>query len=165
MAEIVNDIWYANQERASSSLKFIAYDAKGVFDFGDHDIIFKGGGIEVVIGRNSTICMGHQRFKWLSWLIVIAFSLLIYGPIYWIMSIISGFIANAFLYLYIICIFNGIGINFFMKWVVVENVNQDGITIKHYFFDGGRSGWRGIFGGSSKLYRKIIDWKSLNEEG
>lgn len=88
MEEIVKDVWYAGQNRALSPLKFITHDSKGTFVFRDHDIVFKGSGIEIIIDKDCTLYMGYQRFKWLRWLIVLAISIPIYGVVYWTMSII-----------------------------------------------------------------------------
>jgi len=81
---ILKDIWYASENRAMSSFKLIAYDEKGRIELNDNDnIIFIGSDRKIIIENISSISMGYQRFKWMTWCILLAFVL----PVYYIMFI------------------------------------------------------------------------------
>ena len=153
---ILKDIWYASENRAMSSFKLMAYDEKGRIELnGNDNIVFIGSDRKIIIENISTISMGYQRFKWMTWCILLAFVLPTYYIIFILISKISVYISEIFMYLVLLCILFGLSFFLMMKWVIVEAIDSDGKLTKHFFYDGGKNGWRGIFGGTNKLYKHL----------
>jgi len=158
---ILKNIWYASENRAMSSFKLIAYDEKGRIELNNNDnIIFIGSNSKIIIENISSISMGYQRFKWMTWCITLAFFLPVYYIMFIYISKISVYLSEIFMYLFLLCILFGISFFLMMKWVIVESIDSDGKITKYYFYDGGKNGWRGVFGGTNKLYKHLSN--SLN---
>ncbi|HVS91340.1 MAG TPA: hypothetical protein VHE59_04860 [Mucilaginibacter sp.] len=49
------------------------------------------------------------------------------------------------------------GRDFINKWVKIEYQDQQGDLMQAYFADGNNRGWSGIFGGTKKLHRLLLD--------
>jgi len=166
MKEIIKDVWYANQLRVLSSSVLCAYDAKGFIQLEDRKMVFFGDSIEVAFNKNCKVYIGRQRFKWYTWALALAIIVPAYCVSCWGIAMMFGrMVAEAFLCVCVLCVVAGVGLGFSMKWVVVETAHEGGVIEKHYFFDGGVNGWRGIFLGSSRLYGKINDWMSRGTTG
>lgn len=143
-----------------SSFKLIAYDEKGRIELNNNNIIFIGSDRKIIIENISSISMGYQRFKWITWGISLAFVLPVYYIMYIYISQISVYISEIFIYLVLLCILFGISGFFMMKQVIVEAIDSDGKLTKYLFYDGGKNGWQGVFGGTNKLYKYLSN--SLN---
>ena len=49
----------------------------------------------------------------------------------------------------------GLFVGFSTRWVEIEHQSPTGDTERSYFADGFNLGWRGIFGGTKRLYGKL----------
>ena len=150
-----SDIWYANEAKHRSLTKVIVYSDIGLLNANDGVLEFVTPNRRIVIDKLQTISLTRQRMPIVSWLLILPFySVFLMGTHFFIKSFFGVGFYFTFCIFAILLLF-GLHIGLATKWVEVEHQNESGSMERSYFADGYRHGWRGVFGGTERLYREL----------
>lgn len=149
------NVWYATEKRAKSASKLLVYDDVGSVEIRNGTFEFLGSTIGIRIDEINRIYLGRQKVNWLTYLI----GMVIFVPISYLcylpLKFIAGINSNFLVWLWIIAIVFGLVVGISTKWVVIEHKDSNGVTVKSYFADGASHGWKGVFGGTQRMYHRL----------
>ena len=147
----IENIWYATEQRALNTSKFLVYDDKGTLEMKDNKLFFLGSKGKLDFDQIQNIFLSRQRWNWKMWLL----GLLLFSPIYYLGYLLLGAlydIGDIFILFFIACIVTGLTIGFMTKWIIVEYKNPEGNTIRSYL---AKAGWPGILNGTKSLFQYL----------
>lgn len=144
----MNNVWLAEPERFEKTSKSLVYDDKGELVIDQGQLTFIGEKGTRDFGQPSEVDLIYAKFAWGNFLYTMVFTL---GYIF-LFKLSSTLIV-------ILLAFN-IFIFVFLwrahKWIRI-NFNSDEGPKTVYISDSSGTGWKGIFGGTGKLFAKIKD--------
>lgn len=147
-----DSVWFADEEKFNSSYKGIVYSNKGELYFDEHtsSLVYQSGKLRIEIENIKNVYRSRSAFPWLTYLIgnsiFLPFLLITnrYNWTYILMIILPGNILGL------------ISGWWCIKWIVIEYSDNNGGSKKVYFFDGRKQGYSGLFGGTTKLYNRLV---------
>ena len=140
----IHTIWLANSERFNKTLKSVAYDEVGFITITEKEFLFEGNKGKRIFKAPFTIKLVYTRFPLFNFIlaigIVIAYGILRHkSPEY------TGIMLTTILILFSL-------LRLQQKWILVEYKNKSK-TDRIYLSDGSMRGWKGVFGGTRRLYK------------
>jgi hypothetical protein len=144
----IEDVWYASERTAISSMKTKVVDDVGIISiYEDSSLQFVGKKKSLIVSNVSYVILGRQKIAWKTYLKA---NLLI-----WAFCIISN---SGWLYFLVMTgIGNAIGGAVFYStfWCIITYIDETNSKRTIYFADGSYLGYGGAFGGTKKLFNQI----------
>jgi hypothetical protein len=148
-------IWYATPGRARSRTKWLVYDDVGTLSVEGAQISFEGNSIRLDRQIVESAVLTRQRVNVVTYLLVCLVAFLPYALIaYGVHLVFHVPVIIVFIGCYSVVPI-GLGIGLSTKWIRVTFSSEQGEPGEAYFADGGSQGWRGIFGGTRRVFSEI----------
>jgi len=148
-------VWYASPRRARSRTKWLVYDDVGTLSVEGAQFSFEGNSTRLDRQIVESAVLTRQRVNIVSYLLVCLAALLPYSLI--------AYGAHLLFHVRVIVVLSacysvvpiGLSIGLSTKWIRVTFSSEQGEPGEAYFADGGSQGWRGILGGTRRVFREI----------
>ena len=148
-------IWYATPQRARSRTKWIVYDDVGTLAIENSQISFQGTRTRVEPTKIESLVLTRQSANIVSYFIMCLLVLPLFMLFAYIANIMFAFpIVIVLLSCYSI-VAVGLILGLSTKWIRVTFYSESGEPEEVFFADGGTQGWRGILGGTRRIFNEI----------
>lgn len=150
-----NNVWYATPRRARSRTKWLVYDDVGTLTVEGAQFSFDGNNFRLIRQIVESAVLTRQHIDIVTYLIVcvaaaLPNALIAYGA----HLIFNVPVMIVFMACYsVVPISLGIGLS--TKWIRVRFSSEQGEPGEAYFADGGSQGWRGMLGGTRRMFSEI----------
>lgn len=155
MGQKISDVWYSSEKRTRNSFKLYVYDDLGTLEIEPGQITFTGHKQTLRIRDVRHISLVRQAWNWKMYALVNIVLLPVYFLLYWFLNPIIKIEATTIIVAVIIMNFLGLLVGFSTRWVKIEHGGSADSFYHSYFADGSDKGWRGVFGGTKKLYKLL----------
>jgi hypothetical protein len=142
----MKDIWLTHPERFSKTIKSVVFDDKGSLKIENNLIRFKGQKGIIDIQNIEDISLVNSKFNWGNFILVVIFTIS-YG-----VFAIKSYLFTGVILTFVISIFFLLKAK--QKWIKID-FDSDNKDNTIYLSDGSGRGWKGMFGGTEKLFNKM----------
>jgi hypothetical protein len=148
-------IWYATPGRARSRSKWLVYDDVGTLSIDGTQFSFQGNSTRLERQILESAVLTRQRVNIVTYLLVCLVAFLPYALIAYGVHLIFHVPVIIVLVACYSVVPIGLGIGLSTKWIRIRFSSEQGEPGEAYFADGGSQGWRGIFGGTRRVFCEI----------
>ena len=150
-----NPTWYASRQRARSRTKLLVYDDLGLLSVEGRLLSFAGGGTQFQ-RTIASVELTRQRLNLATYAIVCLLALPLYAVIAYVLRYLFHIPVVVGVAICYAVVPIGMLIGFSTRWIRVTFASgSEDAPSEAYFADAGSLGWRGIFGGTTRMFARI----------
>ena len=139
-----DNVWLTEPERFNKMFKSVVYDQFGSLVIHSNEIIFTSNKGKKILKAPFTIKLVYTRFPLFNFILAIGI-VIAYGILRHKSPEFTGIMLTTILILFSL-------LRLQQKWILVEYKNKSK-TDRIYLSDGSMRGWKGVFGGTRRLYK------------
>ena len=141
-----SNIWLADPETFNKTLKSLVHDDKGIIQIENEQIIFVGKKGTRKIEDIKEVSLVNSKFNWGN-LFVTVLAAIVYGFLNNKSNLFTGSILVFAILMFLLLMIK-------QKWIKIYFKDETGSKVV-YISDGSGMGWKGMFGGTEKLFYEI----------